>query len=167
MYGPCCPGKPVVKRIRVGNQEVGIAELDRVLDRALVMTSDSEADLRRMMVKELRIFNYIPSEAEAEYSDALWHALVERRAQSSNTLKIEIFGSGCPRCDSIENVVGEALRDLGIVATVEKVTSVDGIVSRGIDGTPALAVDGELVVAGRTPSVDELKRVLRDARRRK
>ncbi|OGS41664.1 MAG: redox-active disulfide protein 2 [Euryarchaeota archaeon RBG_16_62_10] len=75
-------------------------------------------------------------------------------------MKIEVFGTGCPRCDTLEQVVRVALQLLGIRANVDKIADLDTIVRRGIDSTPALVVDGELVVAGRVPDLDEVRQIL-------
>lgn len=80
-------------------------------------------------------------------------------------MKIEVFGTGCPKCNMLETNVKRVLTDLGLKAEVVKITSIDEMVERGLMSTPALAIDGELVVAGRVPSVVELRGIF-EARRR-
>jgi small redox-active disulfide protein 2 len=79
-------------------------------------------------------------------------------------MKIEVFGTRCPKCNMLEANVKKVLNQLGLKAEVVKITSIDVMVERGLTSTPALAIDGELIVAGRVPSVTEL-RVIVQARR--
>lgn len=72
-------------------------------------------------------------------------------------MKIEIMGPGCPRCGAVERNAIAALNQLGVNADLEHVYDVKEYIKRGVMFTPALAVDGEVKVAGRVPSVEELK----------
>lgn len=81
MMGPCCPGKPVAKRLRIGGQMVGIADLDAVIGEALDLTDDSEEELKAFLLSELKESNYIPSEMEGEYAAAIWDEFVRRRSE--------------------------------------------------------------------------------------
>lgn len=75
-------------------------------------------------------------------------------------MKIEILGSGCPKCEKTESNVKEAVDSLGIDAAVTKVTDQDEIVARGAMRTPAVAIDGEIVVSGKVPRVSQLESIL-------
>ena len=75
-------------------------------------------------------------------------------------MKIEVFGTGCPKCNMLEANVRKALSELGLKAEVVKITSIDEMVERGLMSTPALAIDGEMVVAGRVPSLGELRGII-------
>lgn len=79
-------------------------------------------------------------------------------------MKIEIFGTGCPKCNMLEANVKKALGELGAAAEVVKVTSIDEMVERGLMSTPALAIDGEIVTAGRVPPVAEIKEMVKARR---
>jgi len=72
-------------------------------------------------------------------------------------MKIEILGTGCPKCKKLAELAGEAVKELGITAEISKVVKIDDIMNYGVMVTPALAVDGKVVVAGRVPSRDELR----------
>ncbi|WP_369425244.1 thioredoxin family protein [Methanothrix sp.] len=71
-------------------------------------------------------------------------------------MKIEVFGTGCSKCNMLEANVRKALTSLGVQADVVKVRDVGQMIDRGFMVTPALAIDGEIVVAGRVASVGEL-----------
>jgi small redox-active disulfide protein 2 len=76
--------------------------------------------------------------------------------------KIEIFGTGCSKCNRLEKNVKAAVKELHAKAVVEKVDDLNEIASRGIPITPALVVDGNLVAAGRVPDIDEIKEILEE-----
>jgi len=71
-------------------------------------------------------------------------------------MKIEVFGTGCVKCKRLEKNVIEALAKAGIQADVVKIEDIDAITDQGIMVTPALAIDGEVKLMGKVPSVDEL-----------
>jgi len=74
--------------------------------------------------------------------------------------KIEILGMGCPKCQAtLKNVEG-ALETLGINAEVIKVENLAEIAAHGVMITPALMVDGEVVILGRVPTVGEIEQLL-------
>ena len=75
-------------------------------------------------------------------------------------MKIEVLGTGCPKCETLTKNVEAAVRELGIQATGEKVTDIVEIANRGVMLTPALSVDGALVLVGKVATVEELKRLL-------
>lgn len=73
-------------------------------------------------------------------------------------MKLEILGTGCPKCKKLMALVTETTAALGITAEIVKVDQINDIMSYGVMITPALVVDGTVVVAGRIPSKDELKK---------
>ncbi|NLX05401.1 MAG: thioredoxin family protein [Phycisphaerae bacterium] len=75
--------------------------------------------------------------------------------------KIQVLGTGCPKCRKLAEQADEAARSLGIEYELEKVTNINDIMNFGVMVTPALAVDGEVKVSGKVPSVDEIKDMLR------
>jgi small redox-active disulfide protein 2 len=70
--------------------------------------------------------------------------------------KIQILGTGCPKCKKLYEATQQAVKDLGIEAEVMKVEDINEIMKFGVMMTPALAVDGEVKVVGRIPKHDEL-----------
>ena len=70
--------------------------------------------------------------------------------------RIEVFGTGCMKCRRLEKNVRSAIRKAGVKARICKVEDIGEIMERGILVTPALAVDGDVVVSGRVPGVEEL-----------
>ena len=76
-------------------------------------------------------------------------------------MKIEVFGSGCAKCKELEKRVREAVAKVGLKVEVEHVYDINKIVEKGIYTTPALAVDGKVLVAGRLPEIPELVSLLK------
>ena len=75
-------------------------------------------------------------------------------------MKLQILGTGCFNCQRLSTHAEEAARELGLEAEIEKIEDLGQILAFGVMQTPALAVDGEVVVMGRVPSVPELKGLL-------
>ena len=77
-------------------------------------------------------------------------------------MKIELLGMGCPRCISTEENLRKALGELSTDAHVEKVTGMKALRARGVMSPPAIVVDGKIVMQGTVPTVEEVKRLLKD-----
>ncbi len=77
--GPCCPGKSATRRITVGGQQIGIAFLDEILEKALSSEEASEVELKSLLLRELKVYNYVPSSVEDEYLKAIWEEFVKER----------------------------------------------------------------------------------------
>jgi small redox-active disulfide protein 2 len=73
---------------------------------------------------------------------------------------VKVLGPGCKNCKKLEANTKEALQELGIEATIEKVESMEEIMAYGIMSTSALVVDEEVKFAGKIPFVKELKKYL-------
>ncbi|MEZ6164139.1 MAG: thioredoxin family protein [Phycisphaerales bacterium] len=76
------------------------------------------------------------------------------------TRKIEILGTGCPKCKSLEASARQAVEHLGIEAQITKVDKMDEIMARGVMLTPALAIDGVVRSSGRVLSVADVEKLL-------
>ncbi|MFC2077765.1 thioredoxin family protein [Candidatus Bipolaricaulota bacterium] len=75
-------------------------------------------------------------------------------------MKIEILGTGCPKCEALAKNVEDAVRELGLEAEIAKVTDIVEIADRGVMMTPALSVDGEIRLVGKVATAEDLKRLL-------
>jgi small redox-active disulfide protein 2 len=73
---------------------------------------------------------------------------------------IKVLGPGCTNCVTLERVTREAVSDLGLQATIEKVTDDAAIAGYGVMTTPALVVDEHVVLAGRVPTRTALRQLL-------
>jgi len=75
-------------------------------------------------------------------------------------MNIQVLGTGCAKCKSLEKATREVVAQNNIDATVTKVEDIVEIMKFNVMTTPALVVDGKVVVKGRVPSNDELKELL-------
>jgi small redox-active disulfide protein 2 len=75
-------------------------------------------------------------------------------------MKIEILGVGCPKCKLLTANAEAAVKELNIQAEIVKVTDIDKITEYGVMMTPALALDGTIVSAGKVLSKDEIKKIV-------
>jgi len=75
-------------------------------------------------------------------------------------VKIQILGTGCPKCKQLAANAETAARELGIEYELEKVTDINEITKFGVMMTPALTVDGEVKSAGKILSAEEIKEIL-------
>lgn len=72
-------------------------------------------------------------------------------------MKIQVLGTGCTKCKVLAQHVTMAITELGITANYEKVEAIEEIMKFGVMSTPALVIDGKVVLAGRTGSMQEIK----------
>jgi len=79
-------------------------------------------------------------------------------------MKIEILGTGCAKCRATENNVRKAVEELGIQAEVVKIEDLQDIINRGVMMTPAVVVDGQIKISGHQPSVEEIKKILKQTK---
>jgi small redox-active disulfide protein 2 len=73
---------------------------------------------------------------------------------------IKVLGPGCKNCKNLERVTREAVSELGVQATVEKVEDYPTIVGYGVMSTPALVIDEKLVLSGRVPRTAEVRELI-------
>jgi len=74
--------------------------------------------------------------------------------------RIQILGTGCPKCEKLKKNAEEAARLAGAEAVVEKITDIGQITSFGVMMTPALAIDGEVKAVGKVLSTEEIQELL-------
>lgn len=74
--------------------------------------------------------------------------------------KIEVLGPGCTRCKETYRVVRQVVENDHLAFDVEKIESLERMVELGLLATPGIAVDGKVVLSGRVPKADEVRRLL-------
>ncbi len=75
-------------------------------------------------------------------------------------MKIQILGTGCPKCTKLAETTDAIAKELGIDYELEKVTDINEIMNMGVMMPPALAIDGQIKVSGKVPSADDIKSYL-------
>ena len=74
--------------------------------------------------------------------------------------KIQILGTGCPKCNKLAENAEAAARELAIEYQLEKVTDINEMMTFGVMVTPALAIDGQVKVTGKVADVGDIKKML-------
>jgi small redox-active disulfide protein 2 len=74
--------------------------------------------------------------------------------------KIQVLGTGCPKCKKLFETTQQVVKDHGIEAEVTKVEDINEILNFNVMMTPALAVDGEVKVTGRLPKPEEIRKMI-------
>lgn len=77
---------------------------------------------------------------------------------------VKILGSGCAKCNQLEEATKAALKQLGMDPEVDHVTDFSQIASYGVMSTPALVVDGKVVSYGKVLKTDEVVKILQKVR---
>ncbi len=77
-------------------------------------------------------------------------------------MKVQVYGTGCSNCINLEKTVKKAVDELDIDVEIEKIQDMDKILEAGLISMPGLAVDGEIKSMGRLPSVDEIKKWIKE-----
>jgi small redox-active disulfide protein 2 len=75
-------------------------------------------------------------------------------------MKIQVLGTGCRKCNQLYGNVQQAVAELGVDATVEKVTDLNDIMAFGVMVTPALAIDGRVKASGKVPTAEAIKEMI-------
>lgn len=75
-------------------------------------------------------------------------------------MEIKVLGTGCAKCKTLEKNTRDAVAELGIDANVTKVEDIMEIMGYGVSRTPAIMIGNKVVVAGKSPSTEELKTLL-------
>lgn len=70
-----------MRMISVGGQLIGVSFLDRIIDKALESEELPEQERRLRMLKELKVYNYVPPSAEEDYMEAVWEEYVRERTK--------------------------------------------------------------------------------------
>lgn len=71
-------------------------------------------------------------------------------------MEIKVCGPGCKKCHEVERLVNEALAEVGIHASVEKISDFNEIAKLGVFSTPALIIDGQVKCVGKVPTKKDI-----------
>ena len=75
-------------------------------------------------------------------------------------MEIKVLGTGCAKCKKLEELTEKAVNEMKLDATIEKVEDIYKIMQFGVMRTPALVINGKVVLAGRLPKTEELTNLL-------
>lgn len=75
-------------------------------------------------------------------------------------MEIKILGPGCNNCVKLDQATRQVVADMGITATIEKIEDYEAIASYGVMSTPALVIDGTVVISGRVPTPRHIRELI-------
>lgn len=75
-------------------------------------------------------------------------------------MKIEILGTGCAKCEKLEELVKIAVREAGINADINHIKDIKKIMAYGVLTTPALVINGQVKTSGKIPALEEVKKLI-------
>lgn len=75
-------------------------------------------------------------------------------------MDIKVLGPGCKNCVTLDRIAHEVVAEMGLAATFEKVEDYAAIASYGVMSTPALVLDGKVLISGRVPTPNHLKELI-------
>lgn len=76
-------------------------------------------------------------------------------------MKIEVLGPGCPKCKRTFEVVSKFVQSRGLPHEVVKVESIEAMMNYGLLSSPAVVIDGKVVIRGKVPSDKELEKIIK------
>ena len=77
-------------------------------------------------------------------------------------MKVQVYGTGCANCKALEKAVKKAVKELDMDVEIVKIQDMDKILEAGLMSMPGFAVEGEIKSMGRLPSVDEIKKWIKE-----
>jgi small redox-active disulfide protein 2 len=77
-------------------------------------------------------------------------------------MNIRVYGPGCTKCETLVELVTRAAEQTGLTCEIEKVTDMGNIIGAGVITTPGLEIDGEMILQGKVPTLDQLVSILSD-----
>ena len=76
-------------------------------------------------------------------------------------MKLQILGTGCPKCQQLAKNAEQALKELGLEGEVEKITDINKITEMGVMVTPGFAINGDVKAVGKVLTVEEIKELIK------
>lgn len=82
--------------------------------------------------------------------------MTEFKSINHNTMEIVVLGTGCKKCKTLETLVNKVVSENNIEANVTKEEDLMKIMEYGVMATPAMVVNGQVVIKGRLPKEKEI-----------
>ncbi len=80
----------------------------------------------------------------------------------SNSIKIQVLGTGCPSCKRLYEITKEAVAEMNLGTEVEYVNDIQKIIEMGVISSPVLAVDSKPIMSGSVPDKEKVKELLEE-----
>ena len=91
-------------------------------------------------------------------------SMAKAETAKSEGAGVKVLGSGCAKCNQLEEATKAALEQLGMDTAIDHVTDFSQIAAYGVMTTPALVIDGKVVSYGKVLKTDEVVKILQKVR---
>ena len=159
------------KIIKIGNAKIGIHGLEEAIQEVKKQNIQSDDQIMDILFSRLLRHNYIAPSAAEEYKKAF---LQEYNREIGRTVseepgmnEIKVLGPGCFQCDRLAEKVLKYLAEMNLTVDLEYIKDISEFSNYGVYATPALIINGKLMVSGRLPTDCLLKTWLKDLQERK
>ncbi len=154
-----------VKQIVVNGNMIGLVGLDGVIGELKAADPRDDAARADFLLRRVKNRNYVPDSVAAAYRAALleeYKVAVGELAERSDKgpLEVKVLGAGCINCQTLYKRTMETAAQMNLATDIEYITDFKTIATYGIMNPPALVIRGKVVVAGRVPSREEIKKLL-------
>lgn len=157
-------------QVKIGGVRVGIVGLDDALEAVNKRKLETDSEIGEALVELLRPNNYIPDAALDEYRAGLARYYrvrmglpAEKQAPVPGLLEIKVLGAGCTPCKQVFELVRDVVAEQGIAADLEYIDELAELLDYGLFITPALVINGEVKLAGKAPTKNQLIAWLKEA----
>jgi hypothetical protein len=162
-----------ITQIKVGKHRMGIIGLKKAMaDMAPEFAEKSDDKIQAELMRRLSKNNYISEHVKADYARAFLREFKKYvgkpvPSEENEGIDIKVLGSGCARCNQLEQDLMAVMAEMNLPADIEHITDIAEIGSYGVMGNPALIINGAVKSVGSIPSRAQLKTWLTEAGRQK
>ena len=154
------------RQITIEGMRIGVVGLNAIMREARAYRDETDEVIGARLLEAVKKKNYMHPKSERAYREALLRefkrSIGEKVEEEKPAfLDIKILGPGCHSCDKLMKETLGVLGKTGIVANVEHVIDPSQIARFGMVATPALAVDGEVLSAGKVLSTEQIVKLLK------
>ena len=156
-----------IAKIFIGNHQIGIIGLNDIVVEIKSLQISDENIVREMLLKKVKLNNYISPARENEYKEALLKYYkksfgIQIEKDRKQRLFFHILGPGCPACEQMERDVKSILAELNIAADVQHIRDINEIAEYGFVRTPTLVINDKIVLNGRSLPKNQLKKIIKE-----
>lgn len=161
--------KDEIKQIMINDHLVGIVGLDNVIKKiAETHTGKSDDDIKKYLLSEIAVNNYVPPSTQDAYGHALLREFKIAQGlavaeEPIHGLNIAVLGMGCARCSQLENDVRDLLSEMKIAANLYRITDLKEIAHYGLLGSPALVINNKILSVGEVPPKSKIRQWIIEA----
>jgi hypothetical protein len=151
--------------VRIGKNLIGLSGLAEIFPELASRSFESPAAAQEELLRRAAGANYIPAGSREDYGRALWREFRRfqgeaAEAEAAASLEIKVLGLGCSGCQQFYQHVVDILAARAIVADLQYITAPALLQDYEVRSFPALIINGRLVLAGQSPAMAQLEKIL-------